>query len=308
MRFVVVYQREPHARQMAFENVEQPKNRAERVVLARRTLAELSLDVEVWIDDQGDQSRALFGDLPNSAVVIDPTGVIHLKLPWCDPAIVDAALPQVPALAPGKAQAREEAHFLRRVESDGVKMPEHHRYTMLAHLATSEPTHADAPRWLDELANHGPEHQRAWARAQMQHTLLVDAAEQDAIAAAVTEGKLLLYSFAGYNCASCRLMEQVALAAPDVRRAMRAHLVELRLHTDAQNGLSDERFAANLALQQRVAKTKAIPYYVVVDPANGAIVDTFALSGRYDEWLGKWLQFVADVAAKTGRARSGGNR
>ena len=77
MRIVVVYQREPHARQMAFENVEQPKDRAERVALARRTLAELKLDVEVWIDDLGDQSRALFGDLPHSAIVVDAS--VHLS-------------------------------------------------------------------------------------------------------------------------------------------------------------------------------------------------------------------------------------
>jgi len=44
VKFVVVYQREPHARQLAFRDVLQPKNFEERAALARRTRDELDLD------------------------------------------------------------------------------------------------------------------------------------------------------------------------------------------------------------------------------------------------------------------------
>jgi len=303
VRIVVVYQREPHARQLAFDHIEQPKNRAERVALAKRMLTDLKLDVEVWIDDQGDQSRALFGDLPNSAIVIGPTGTIHVKLPWYDPKVVRDALPRVPKPAEADAQASADEQFLRRIAS-GEQLPTHHRHTMLAHLYASQPDHADAQRWLDELAAGGPPAQRAWAQQRMQHTVLVDVDEKDAIAAAVTEDKLLLYAFTGFNCGTCRVMEERTFRSDGVREAMRANLVELRLHTDTQNEMSAERFAANRALQEQLAKTRAVPCCVVVDPANGAIVDRFAISGGFETWRDKWLAFVTDAAKKAGRAKS----
>lgn len=81
-----VYQREPHARQMAFADVAQPKDLGERCELARKTCDEMALDPSmVWIDGMDDQSRALFGDLPSPAIVVDPFGVIRAKLPWAEP-------------------------------------------------------------------------------------------------------------------------------------------------------------------------------------------------------------------------------
>jgi hypothetical protein len=84
--FVFVYQREPHARQMAFADVPQPKDYVERCELARRTCDDLTLDpTSVWIDRMDDRSRAAFGDLPSPAIVVDPFGVIRHKLPWAEP-------------------------------------------------------------------------------------------------------------------------------------------------------------------------------------------------------------------------------
>jgi hypothetical protein len=76
--FVFVYQREPHAQQQAFRDVQQPQNLGERCELARRTCAEFDLAPgTVWIDGMDDQSRALFGDLPSPAIVVDPFGVVR---------------------------------------------------------------------------------------------------------------------------------------------------------------------------------------------------------------------------------------
>jgi hypothetical protein len=92
VRILVVYQREPHARQMAFGDVAQPTTFCERVSLAAKAMAEMQLSADVWVDDLGDQSRALFGDLPHSAIVINPAGVVQHKFSWCDPETVSDAL------------------------------------------------------------------------------------------------------------------------------------------------------------------------------------------------------------------------
>lgn len=93
MQFVFVYQREPHARQMAFEQIAQPEHIGERCELARKTCEELQLPADrVWIDGMDDQSRALFGDLPSPAIVIDACGIVRHKLPWCEPEALQPVL------------------------------------------------------------------------------------------------------------------------------------------------------------------------------------------------------------------------
>lgn len=166
VRFVVVYQREPHAGQMAFRDVPQPTDRAERVELAKKTLAELQLDVDLWIDDSGDQSRALFGDLPNSAIVIDASGTVRLKLSWCEPEVLRGALPEIEWMQREQRVPLAEAGFLAAIakppaDDEGAR---HHRRTMLAALAVAQPRHANRCEWLRELEKDGPPEQRAWAR------------------------------------------------------------------------------------------------------------------------------------------------
>lgn len=103
MQFVFVYQREPHAGQLGFANVQQPKDLGERVQLARRTCTDMQLPPgSVWIDGMDDQSRAMFGDLPSPAIVIDPCGVVRAKLPWAEP---DALAPLLTKL---QADLRDE--------------------------------------------------------------------------------------------------------------------------------------------------------------------------------------------------------
>lgn len=93
-----LYQREPHARQLAFTDVAQPANYAERLALAVRTCEELALDQDlVWVDRMDDRTRAMLGDLPSSAVVVDPFGVIRHKLPWAEPERIE---PLLTALVP----------------------------------------------------------------------------------------------------------------------------------------------------------------------------------------------------------------
>ena len=85
---LVVHQREPHAGQLAFRAIEEPTNFEERRALALRVRDELQIPMTILVDGMDDASRALFGDLPSPAFVIDEQGVIRDKLPWADPELL----------------------------------------------------------------------------------------------------------------------------------------------------------------------------------------------------------------------------
>ena len=114
MQFVFVYQREPHAGQLAFVDVQQPKDLGERVELARRTCTDMEIaPASIWVDGMDDQSRALFGDLPSPAIVIDPLGVVRAKLPWAEPDLLAPLLTKLLAGLRDDVQAelaREPTH------------------------------------------------------------------------------------------------------------------------------------------------------------------------------------------------------
>ena len=90
-----MYQREPHARQMSFKDVAQPTTYDERCALAERTRTELSLAGTLIIDSMDDQSRALFGDLPTPGLIIGADGLVKVKLPWAEPAVLSTRLKKV---------------------------------------------------------------------------------------------------------------------------------------------------------------------------------------------------------------------
>jgi hypothetical protein len=157
VEFVFVYQREPHARQMAFADVEQPKDLGERCALAQKTCDELALpSARVWIDGMDDQSRALFGDLPSPAIVIDPRGVIRSKLPWAEPdaltPIVQQLLAAQPSPRPPQPAAGDRAGTAANpapaVAPDGDSWP---ALTACATLAVERPTDPHWRDWIDRL-------------------------------------------------------------------------------------------------------------------------------------------------------------
>ncbi|MBK8097695.1 MAG: hypothetical protein IPK26_11345 [Planctomycetes bacterium] len=166
VRFIVCYQREPHAGQLGFARVEQPRTQAERAALARKTCDELQLAVDLWIDDLGDSCRAAFGELPNSAIVIEADGKVRCKLPWCDPADVGLVLRE---LAAERGEGRPEpadAGFLdaiaKPLAASSTVAERHDRAAMLAWLVDHRGEHHDRARWLAELLQDAPLQQRAW--------------------------------------------------------------------------------------------------------------------------------------------------
>jgi hypothetical protein len=205
VQFVFVYQREPHARQQAFRDVPQPQNLGERCELAHRTCAELALAPgTVWIDGMDDQSRALFGDLPSPAIVVDPFGLVRAKLPWAEPdalaPLLAGLLPELPAevearLAPAApavrdgdrarigAQLWKERHG--RATSLPTEPPANDTWSELVAAATLAAERPDDARWracIDRLAASADARVRHWALARLAARCPQDAAAAKALA------------------------------------------------------------------------------------------------------------------------------
>ena len=135
----------------------------------------------MWIDGLDDASRFAFGALPNWAIVVDPAGVVRLKLPWFVPEVVERAVDEVQAEFRARTKAADDRRatraertttFLAAVATppptatdDAARLrADHHRDAMLAHLVDALPGHADRDRWLAELARAtAPAQQRQWA-------------------------------------------------------------------------------------------------------------------------------------------------
>lgn len=96
-------------------------------------------------------------------------------------------------------------------------------------------------------------------------------------------------------------MENHIFLSPAVAGLMSAGFVEARHHTDIQNTLTAEQFAANRKLQEEIAGTKANPFYVVVDPKTGKELGRHALSGGPNAWEGLWIEFLQQMMTAAGR-------
>jgi hypothetical protein len=83
--FLAIEQKEPHPGHLAFEDIRQPATYEERRALAVRCRDELEIPFTFLVDGMDDPSRALFGDLPSPAFVVNRDGQIADKLAWADP-------------------------------------------------------------------------------------------------------------------------------------------------------------------------------------------------------------------------------
>ena len=101
---LVVYQKEPHAGQMAFKEIKQPTNIAERCELATRMKEEYEVPMTVLVDTMQDKSRALFSELPSPVFVIDAEGRVAAKFAWPEPTTIAAAVTQLISTQPSETQ------------------------------------------------------------------------------------------------------------------------------------------------------------------------------------------------------------
>ncbi len=83
--FVVLYQREAHAGELTFEDIEQPETYEERTELASRCQTELGLTRTIVVDEMDNAVREVYGGLPNSAYIIAKGGEIVHKEGWARP-------------------------------------------------------------------------------------------------------------------------------------------------------------------------------------------------------------------------------
>ncbi len=100
-------------------------------------------------------------------------------------------------------------------------------------------------------------------------------------------------------------MENSIFLLPAVAGLMQANFVEARHHTDTQNVLTAEQFAANRKLQAELAGTNANPFYVVVDPKTGTVLGKHELSGGPGAWEGGWIAFLQEMLQAAGRSADG---
>jgi hypothetical protein len=85
VKFIILYQREAHAGELRFAEVEQPETMEQRQELAEKACDELKIATTVVIDDMANTTRTTYGGLPNSAYIIDKGGVIAYKEAWAQP-------------------------------------------------------------------------------------------------------------------------------------------------------------------------------------------------------------------------------
>ena len=81
----MLYQREAHAGEYGFKDVEQPESFEQRRELAAKACDELQIATTVVIDDMKDSVRQAYGRVPNSADIVDKGGRIVFKEPWAQP-------------------------------------------------------------------------------------------------------------------------------------------------------------------------------------------------------------------------------
>ena len=83
--FIVLYQREAHAGESRFVDIEQPETMEARTELASKSCEELNIATLVVIDDMDNSVRKAYGELPNSAYMIQKGGGVFYKEAWARP-------------------------------------------------------------------------------------------------------------------------------------------------------------------------------------------------------------------------------
>jgi hypothetical protein len=146
LNFVVIYTREPHARQMAFKDIAQPANWEERKALADKAKKELELDALFLIDEMGDPSRALFGDIPNPAILVELDGTVKDKLAWADASVLRDLLKNWRPLLPKKPDAPPSPPTIKPIPAPNSPLPESPKKT--AHPVSPPPPPIRKPKSL----------------------------------------------------------------------------------------------------------------------------------------------------------------
>jgi thiol:disulfide interchange protein DsbD len=105
----------------------------------------------------------------------------------------------------------------------------------------------------------------------------------ESLRSARASGRAVIVDFTGYTCTNCRWMEANLFTLPAVRSAL-SKFELARLYTDGDGAI----YTSQQQLQQRLAGSVALPYYVILD-ATGKVRGSF-LGMTRDE--GVFLAFL----------------
>ncbi len=95
VRFIVIYTREPHAKEGIFRDLEQPSDDHQRRKYAERAQKELGIHRKILIDTMEGTVQKLYGGLPNMVYIIDPEGRVVFHDRWADAKAVKQALEKI---------------------------------------------------------------------------------------------------------------------------------------------------------------------------------------------------------------------
>jgi thiol:disulfide interchange protein len=102
-----------------------------------------------------------------------------------------------------------------------------------------------------------------------------------ALARAQAENKVVFLDFTGVTCVNCRLMEQDVFPDPSVKERF-GEMVTAKLYTDR----GTEEDMANQELQKKLAKTIALPVYVLLKPDGTTVIGKYeGLAPSPDEFV-----------------------
>lgn len=88
------------------------------------------------------------------------------------------------------------------------------------------------------------------------------------------------------------MMENKVFRLPTVGGLLRERYVEARLHND--DHANPELMERVAKLQDELAQTRGVPYYLVVDPKTGKTLGRFPGPDRSGEDYFRWLQKFAE--------------
>ncbi len=95
VEFVVVYVREPHPREPAFRQYQQPRTLKERRRHAQELAQTRKMAATLVVDTMEDEVSRQFGSLPNMVYILDRQGTVVYKATWTMAEKVDRVLEEL---------------------------------------------------------------------------------------------------------------------------------------------------------------------------------------------------------------------
>jgi thiol:disulfide interchange protein DsbD len=104
------------------------------------------------------------------------------------------------------------------------------------------------------------------------------------------ENRPVFVDYTGYACTNCRYMEASVFPRPEIRSKLE-EMVRISAYTDCEKPICEEQRESQL----KRFDTAALPFYVVLDPYDDAVLATFADMTREPKLYAEFLQKGLDA-------------